>query len=188
MRCEPVLLPTQERRDVPGPEQGQSRHSGGGIQSRAMSSGMTLLEQGSWSKWPAVVPSILDPFCDTSWSSLAWHTTVCQQEVQKTGQDPNFSSCILFFPAQLYSLSCYLCTKSLWIYACQGKVWVRPEFADPWLEEVSCGTDLDASGALCLLRLDQDFAITCFLRLYPRLEQLSRFLPPSHWKTTYSQG
>lgn len=78
--------------------------------------------------------------------------------------------------------------KSLWIYTYQGKVWVSPEFANPWLEEVSCGAEQDASGALCLLRLDQDFAITCFSRLFPGVEQLSPFLPPSQWKITCSHG
>lgn len=185
MRCEPALLPVQGGRVVPGPAQDQSRHSDGGTQPHAMCSGMTLSEQGSWSRWPSVVPSILTH--SVAWAGVLWPGTL-QSTSRYRKLAKTLISALVFYSFLLSSALCYLCSKSLWIHAYQGKVWASPEFADPWLEEVSCGTELDANGALCLLRLDQDFAITCFLRLYSRLEQLSPFLPPPHWKITYSQG
>lgn len=88
----------------------------------------------------------------------------------------------LVFLSFLHSSALYLFARaqslSALIYVRERSV--SPEFAGPWLEEVSCGTELDADSALCLLRSGQDFATTHFLRVQLRIVQVPLFLPPSH--------
>lgn len=99
MRCEPALLPVQGGRVVPGPAQDQSRHSDGGTQPHAMCSGMTLPEQGSWSRWPSVVPSILTH--SVAWAGVLWPGTL-QSTSRSRKLAKTLISALVFYPFLLF--------------------------------------------------------------------------------------